>query len=151
MESDFEVGYDAAVRDCQNGTSSERIASRSDGWQRGYDAGMASEDARPKRGPGRPLTPGNAPGSDGCPQIRFRVSPEDYKRIQEAGGSSWVRDTVLAILDIRRDEGESSFSASCRSGGIEGPSCASCRKIRPLAKWEGDKEILYYCAGCFPL
>lgn len=48
--------------------------------------------------PGRPLTPGNQPGSDGCPQLRIRLTPEDLARVQQAGGSSWAREVLLAAL-----------------------------------------------------
>lgn len=52
-----------------------------------------------KRGPGRPLTPGNTPGSDGNPVLRIRLTPSDLERVQQAGGSSWAREVILEALE----------------------------------------------------
>lgn len=54
--------------------------------------------ASAKRRPGRPLTPGNEPGRDGCPQLKIRLTPADLARIQQAGGSTWAREVLLAAL-----------------------------------------------------
>lgn len=51
-----------------------------------------------KRGPGRPLTPGNEPGNNGNPTLRIRMAPADLERVHRAGGSAWARGVLLAAL-----------------------------------------------------
>ena len=55
-----------------------------------------------KRGPGRPLTPGNTPGNDGCPTLRIRMAPADLERVRQAGGSTWAREVLLAALHTQK-------------------------------------------------
>lgn len=50
---------------------------------------------------GRPLTPGNAPGSDGNPALRIRMAPADLERVRRAGGSTWARGALLEALEAR--------------------------------------------------
>lgn len=60
-----------------------------------------------QRGPGRPLTPGNEPGKDGCPQLRLRLAPEAFAQVQERGGAPWARGVILAALQAgQAAEGE---------------------------------------------
>lgn len=59
---------------------------------------MATSD---KRGPGRPLTPGNQPGADGCPQLRLRLEPEVMEQVRARGGPAWARRVILEALEAR--------------------------------------------------
>lgn len=51
-----------------------------------------------KRGPGRPLTPGNAPGQDGCPQLLLRLPPAEMEQVRARGGQAWVRELIRLAL-----------------------------------------------------
>lgn len=54
-----------------------------------------------QRGPGRPLTPGNEPGKDGCPQLRLRLRPELYAQVMSLGGQAWARQVIVEALEAR--------------------------------------------------
>lgn len=52
-----------------------------------------------KRGPGRPLTPGNEPGKDGCPQMMLRLEPETMAKVRARGGQAWVKAVIREALE----------------------------------------------------
>lgn len=50
---------------------------------------------------GRPLTPGNEPGSDGCPQMMLRLPPEKMVQVRARGGQAWVKKLIDEALEAR--------------------------------------------------
>lgn len=61
--------------------------------------------AKPRRG--RPLTPGNKPGGDGCPQMMLRLPPEEMEQVRARGGQPWVRGLIREALQAgQAAEGE---------------------------------------------
>lgn len=47
---------------------------------------------------GRPLTPGNQPGRDGCPQMMLRLPPEKMAQVRARGGQAWVKKLIDEAL-----------------------------------------------------
>lgn len=53
--------------------------------------------------PGRPLTPGNQPGSDGNPTLQIRLTPAQRAEVLARGGATWARQVLLEALKEASD------------------------------------------------
>lgn len=59
-----------------------------------------------KRAPGRPLTPGNEPGSDGNAKLSIRLTPAQRAEVRARGGATWAREVLLRNLKASNERME---------------------------------------------
>ena len=89
---------------------------------------MSSEPRRPGR-PRGTSPHGLPPGSNGGPEIRFRVSPLQAARIRRAGGSDWARKTLEQALG--RLEVSLYTCRACRHHSLTSGPCENCGRGVP--------------------